>query len=49
MLNSFGGRGHSALPPNRKSMADVLNTIGVLAIVLSILLPILQLESLAGV
>lgn len=34
MLNSFGGRGHSALPPNRKSMADVLNTIGVLAIVL---------------
>lgn len=34
MLNAFGGRGHSALPPNRKSMADVLNTIGVLAIVL---------------
>ena len=34
MLNAFGGRGHSALPPNRKSMADVLNTISVLAIVL---------------
>ncbi|MEO2088843.1 MAG: hypothetical protein ABGY75_05010, partial [Gemmataceae bacterium] len=34
MLNPFGGRGHSALPPNRKSMADVLNTIGVLGIVL---------------
>ena len=34
MLNAFGGRGHSALPPNRKGPMEVLNTLFVLAIVL---------------
>jgi hypothetical protein len=33
MLNAYGGRGHSALPPNRKGPMEVLNTIFVLAVV----------------
>lgn len=34
MSNAFGGRGHSALPPGRKSMFDTLSTFGTLAIIL---------------
>ena len=34
MLNPFGGRGHSALPPGRKNMFDTLSTFGTLAIIL---------------
>ncbi len=34
MLNAFGGRGHSALPPGRKTMLDTLSTWGTLFTIL---------------